>query len=78
MKTIQERLKDCVQLRSKLKYFGLDGYDELKPFIEHMNMYIRDGHSSEGTIAMPSIDRKFVYCLASQVGKECTILLKMI
>ena len=78
MKELQERLKDCIQLRSKLKYFGLDGYDELKPFIDNMNMYVRDGHSSEGSIVMPSIERKFVYCLTSRLGKECTILLKMI
>jgi len=77
MKTIAERLKDCIQLRSKLKQLGLDGYDELKPFIENMNKYVRDGESSSGSIPMPSIERKCVYLLDSRSGKESTVLLKM-
>jgi len=74
---MNERVKDCVELRSKLKYFGLDHYEELKPYIERMNAYVRDGEESEGTIQLPSIQRKFIYTFVSASGKECTIVLKI-
>jgi len=78
IKDTAERVKDCIELRSKLKYFGLDEYEELKPYVDRMNAYVRTGEYSEGTIILPTIQRKFTYKLTADVGKECTIVLKKI
>lgn len=76
MKSLQKRIAECIELRSKMQYLNIDEYEELAPFIEVMNRHIRDGGRYNGTIYLPSIGRKFVYALENKEGIESTVLLR--
>ena len=75
-KNVEERVKDCVVIRGKLRELGLEGTLNLGPLFLEMNEFVRDGQTRSGAIPMPEIERVLVYELKSKVGRESYVVLK--
>jgi hypothetical protein len=75
-KTLGTRIKECIEIRGKMKKFGLDELEELTPFVEDMNVYVKDGRRRTGTIKVISIGRIFEYFLEDKEGCESVVSLK--
>ncbi|NDF13628.1 MAG: hypothetical protein EB060_12550, partial [Proteobacteria bacterium] len=74
MKSLSKRVQECIELRSKLQQLGIDGFEELQPFVQAMNNYVRDGKRRGGLITMPSLDnRKFRYMLEDKEGVDSIV-----
>lgn len=74
MKSLSKRVQECIELRSKLQQLGIDGFEELQPFVEDMNKYVHDGKRRVGLITMPSLDnRKFRYMLEDADGVDSIV-----
>jgi hypothetical protein len=74
MKSVATRVKECVELRSKLQQLGIDGFPELQPFVQAMNEYVRDGERRVGLIPLPVLGgKKFKYALEETEGVESVV-----
>jgi len=75
-KTLGTRIKECIQIRSKMQQFGIDGLDELAPFIQAMNDHVKDGKRRADVIHIKSIERYFEYRLEDIEGVESHVSIK--
>ena len=76
LKSVNTRVKECIQIRSKMQEFNLDAFEELEVFVEAMNRHIKNGDRCAGQIFLPSIRRNFIYNLEDVEGVESTVLLR--
>lgn len=75
-KTLGTRIKECIEIRGKMKKFGLDELEELAPFVEAMNAYVKDGRRRTGIIQLERMNRCFEYFLEDVEGCESLVSLK--
>lgn len=76
LKSVNTRVKECIQIRSKMQEFNLDAFEELEVFVEAMNRHIKNGDRCMGEIFLPNIRRYFIYNLEDVEGVESTVLLR--
>jgi hypothetical protein len=74
MKTLGDRVKECINIRSKMNELGISNLDSMKVYNDIMNNYIRTGENNVGSILIPEINRRLFYDFNS---KECTVTLKV-
>lgn len=74
MKSLSERVKECINIRCKMNELGISELDSVKTYNDIMNNYIRTGESKSGVIIIPEINRRLHYDFNSY---ECTVTLKM-
>ena len=73
MKPLNQRVKECINIRSKMNDLGISVLDSIKKYNDIMNEYIRTGKSTNGEIPIPEINRRLIYVFNSN---ECTVTLK--
>lgn len=68
MKTLQERLKEMLNIYEQLRDLGLDEHvcPGLLKFKKDANDFTKEGISISGKIKLIEIDRDFVYVLSTQ------------
>jgi hypothetical protein len=71
-KTLEERLNECMQIRSKLNELGIVVPD----YFKKMNSFVKTGESSSGHIKIPEINRKLHYVFSNNKDRACSAVLK--
>jgi hypothetical protein len=75
MKTVQERVYDCIVLRQKLNQIKVGHIVTVPQFVQDMNAFVKEGGDCKGTIYIPEMQRYMKYTLLSQKGTESKIML---
>ena len=73
-KSLSTRIKESIEIRSRMKAFGLEKFKELAPFIEAMNEHVKTGKRCVGSIYMVSAGRVFRFWLEDAEGCESRIV----
>lgn len=76
IKTVDQRVQECLQLRSKLKELGIDKHNDLREYFEHMNAFVRDGTGYSANQTLPTLERKLEYTFSTQSHVESTAVLR--
>jgi len=77
-KTDVVRMKECLRLRKELNRLGLDAVESeaLEGLYKAMNVFIKEGVESEGSIELVRIGKRLVYKLTNQSTDVCDIVIK--
>ena len=54
MRSLSERVKECITIRCKMNELGISGLDSIMEYNDIMNNYIRTGESKSGVIMIPA------------------------
>ena len=76
LKTIEQRITDCINLRKKLDLLDIGKLESMQSLCPKMNEYIRNGRSDTGTIVLPELNRVLEYRFCSRVGKDSELILR--
>lgn len=64
MKTMQQRLEECVQIRTQLRNLQCDA--DCQPLHRAMTEFVARGVSASGSFFVPSAQRKLQYMLSNK------------
>lgn len=71
MKSMQDRLKECIDIREKMTELGLPVPETL---IQAMNDFVRDNRASSGKVLIPRANRYMEYVLSTK--HPCSAVLR--
>ena len=71
MKSMQQRLLECIEIRQKMTELGLPVPEKL---VYAMNDFVRDNRASSGKILIPRAERYLEYVLSTK--QPCTAVLR--
>ncbi len=71
MKSTQDRLKECIEIRQKMAEFGLPIPTEL---IHAMNDFVRENRASSGKVLILRANRYLEYVLSTK--HQCSAVLR--
>jgi hypothetical protein len=77
MKTVEQRLKDCIVLRQKLQELNVSHIVTVPQFVHDMNTFVKDGTDCIDRVFIPEMQRYMEYTLLSTVGTESKIMLTL-
>ena len=72
IKELKERIKECINIRSKMNELGISELASIEEYNNIMNHYIRTGEPKTGKIVINEINKEF-----SDHFKDCTVTLKV-
>lgn len=75
-KSVRQRLAEMMQLRQKLRGFGLEAFLG-EEFTNACDAFVRDGEEARGTFFIPEANRTLNYDLRLEIGKESNVTLKI-
>jgi hypothetical protein len=73
-KSVQDRLKECVNIRMQLRDLGLDNDTDLKQLHQKMVLFVRDETPSSGKIKIKSLGRNLLYTLSTKKDSFAILL----
>ena len=74
MKSIEERLLECLNIRIQLRNMGIEAHhkDDLGSLFQVMSVYTREGTFAQGNVKVPAAEfRSIEYFFSSKPGVEC-------
>lgn len=77
MKTIETRLKEILEIRTKLKNLGLSvaNVPNIEKVFQYMNDFVKDGVTWSGSVYLTEIDRYMDVKLSNR--KDCDVTLRV-
>lgn len=74
-KSVQDRLRECVNIRSQLRDIGLDDDDDCKVLHDRMLDFVRNGQPCSGKIKIKALQgRNLVYTLSTKRDSFAVLL----
>jgi hypothetical protein len=76
IKPLKDRIKECINIRSKMNELGISELASIEEYNNIMNHYIRTGEPKTGKIVINEINRTLYYTFTDD-SQECTVTLKV-
>lgn len=73
MKSIQERLEECVAMRLWLRSQQIDEEPECKDLKAKMLEFVRDAQACSGSFKVNKINKKVAYMLSNRVDSKIAL-----
>jgi hypothetical protein len=79
IKSQAERMRECIEIRKKMKDLGLDAMMKHHPqFALAMNAFVRGGIHGSGRIKLPELGRYLCYLFDARMHTESNVHLRVI